>query len=159
MGKSNFNIENLEALIKPVIEIMGYEFWGLEITAQNKDSILRVYVDADQGIKLDDLTRISNQLSGILDVEYGDQDRMRRFHLEVSSPGLNRPIFKIEQYKKFIGEMVKIKTLGEEAYVRHNYLGRLESVTEDGVTIICDGEKVIIPFSKIWKAHKVYQYE
>ncbi|VVM28577.1 FIG000325: clustered with transcription termination protein NusA, partial [uncultured Gammaproteobacteria bacterium] len=82
--------DKIEVLIRPVIEDMGYELVGVEYVASGKHSILRVYIDSDQGIGLNDCETVSRQLSSIFDVE---DPIMTQYNLEVSSPGVERPLF------------------------------------------------------------------
>jgi ribosome maturation factor RimP len=100
--------DKIEVLIQPVIEDMSYELVGVEYIASGKHSILRVYIDSDQGIGLNDCETVSRQLSSIFDVE---DPIMTPYNLEVSSPGVERPLFNIEHYQRFLGHDVKLRLL------------------------------------------------
>jgi len=99
-------LEELQALLAPVVVALGYECWGIEFSAQGRHSMLRVYIDKEGGVLVDDCAIVSRQISGVLDVE---DPIAVEYTLEVSSPGMERPLFTIEQFAKYAGEQVKIK--------------------------------------------------
>ncbi|MCL7571001.1 ribosome maturation factor RimP, partial [Pseudomonas aeruginosa] len=99
-------LEQLQALLAPVVEALGYECWGVEFISQGRHSVLRVYIDRPEGILIDDCEAVSRQVSGILDVE---DPISGEYTLEVSSPGMDRPLFTLEQFAKHAGEQVKIR--------------------------------------------------
>src|SRR3546814_20478459 len=99
-------LEQLQALLAPVVEALGYQCWGIEFISQGRHSLLRVYIDHADGILIDDCEKVSRQLSGVLDVE---DPISVDYTLEVSSPGMDRPLFTIDQYTAHIGVRVKIK--------------------------------------------------
>ncbi|HFE37119.1 MAG TPA: ribosome maturation factor RimP, partial [Gammaproteobacteria bacterium] len=102
MGKQS----HLQSLVEPVVGSMGYEFVGVEYLSQGKHSILRVYIDQPAGITVDDCSKVSNQLSAMLDVE----DPIRgEYHLEVSSPGMDRPLFTGAHFSQFIGHCCVVR--------------------------------------------------
>jgi len=148
----------LKALIEPLVTAMGYELWGLELHKQKVASLLRVYIDSERGVNLDDCSRVSYQISGVLDVE---DIVPYRYTLEVSSPGLDRQLFEKKQYRQFIGSKIRIRITSpnRELKERRNYAGVLETVTEDSVTIISEGEKIVLPFDKIERAQLIPSFE
>ena len=95
----------LNALIGPAVEGLGYEFVGTEYRRGRDQSLLRVYIDSEAGISLDDCTRVSKQLSGLLDVE---EPIRGAYSLEVSSPGLDRPLFFEQHFERFRGARITI---------------------------------------------------
>ena len=99
--------QQLIEMLKPVVEALGYEFWGLEYIAQGKNSVLRIFIDGENGINVDDCAAVSRQVSGVMDVE---DPISSEYNLEVSSPGLDRPIFTLEQFESIVGEFVDIHT-------------------------------------------------
>lgn len=135
-------------LLTPVIEGLGYEFVGLEYLPQGARSILRVYIDRENGITLDDCERVSHQVSGVLEVE----DPIRgQYVLEVSSPGADRPLFTRAHFERFLGERVAVKTnLPIEG--RRKFTGILVSMVDDGLVIEVDGKNVTIGMSQVDKA-------
>ena len=92
---------NLDNLLRPVIADLGYVCWGIEYQRQGRGALLRVYIDSEAGIDLEDCEQVSRRLSGILDVE---DPIAGEYLLEVSSPGLDRLLFTRAHYEQFIGE-------------------------------------------------------
>lgn len=141
-------------LFEPEVAAIGYELLGIELNQNGHGSVLRVYIDKEDGITVDDCVLVSQQLSGLLDVE----DPIRgNYELEVSSPGLDRPIFTIEQFKKFIGETVKLR-LYEKRDGRKRYVGLLVSVNDEVLIINCDDEDIEVPLNLIDRARLVPQF-
>lgn len=141
-------------LLEPEVATIGYELLGLELTQNGNGSILRVYIDKEGGVVVDDCVAVSHQLTGILDVE---DPISGHYDLEVSSPGLDRPLFTIEQYNKFIGETVKVK-LYEKHNGRKRFIGVLNAVDDEEVVIICEDEEYKVPFRLIERARLVPQF-
>ena len=146
-------MRDLAQLFEPVVESMGYELVGVEFNAGGgRHGTLRVYIDREGGVSLDDCAEISHQVSGILDVEEPIQ---QAYDLEISSPGIDRPLFKLEDFERFIGEMVKIK-LAVGVAGRKNFKGRLCAVSDAReVSVEVDGETFDLPFSDIARANLV----
>ncbi len=141
-------------LFGPEVAAIGYELLGIELNQNGHGSILRVYIDKDDGIMIDDCVLVSQQLAGLLDVE----DPIKgNYELEVSSPGLDRPLFTIEQFNKFVGDTVKLK-LYEKHNGRKRFTGILKSVDNAEVVINCDDEDFNVPFRLIERARLVPQY-
>lgn len=141
-------------LFEPEVSALGYELLGIELNQNGQGSILRVYIDKDDGITIDDCVLVSQQLTGLLDVE----DPIKgNYELEVSSPGLDRPIFTIEQFNKFIGETIKLR-LYEKQDGRRRYVGLLVSVNDEMIIINCDDEDIEVPLNLIDRARLVPQF-
>ncbi|MGR9072832.1 MAG: ribosome maturation factor RimP [Gammaproteobacteria bacterium] len=146
--------EQLVKLLEPVIEGLGYECVGIEYHPHPRHGLLRVYIDKEAGIVLDDCTKVSHQLSGVLDVEDPIQGN---YQLEVSSPGMDRPLFKLSQFERYIGSQVKI-SLFQQLEKRKNITGFIKEVT-DGIIKIQEDERILeIPFKAISKARLVPDY-
>src|SRR5690554_7567129 len=97
---------------------MGYEYWGIEYRSKGYQSMLRVFIDdAEKGIGIDDCEKVSRQISGVMDVEDPIQTE---YTLEVSSPGMDRPLFRPEQYQAFVGQDRKSTRLNS-SHVRISY--------------------------------------
>ena len=138
-------VEDLSSIIKPEIERMGYVYWGLQFNGYGRRSLLRIYIDHPDGITLDDCSAVSDQLSGVLDVE----DLMRQaYTLEVSSPGIERPLLSNEHYELYIGAMIKVKSY-EPFNNRKNFTGRLEAATANSITLKVEQESIDIPYGAI----------
>ncbi len=145
-------MQDLAALFEPVVESMGYELVGVEFQQGGSHGTLRVYIDHADGVSLDDCAAISHQISGILDVE---EPIRQAYDLEISSPGVDRPLFKREDYARFGGETAKIK-LAVALAGRRNFKGRLLGVSESGdVRIEVDGEEFELPYADIARANLV----
>lgn len=143
----------LETHITPAVAALGYELVGIEYLRDGSHGVLRVYIDSEDGITLDDCERVSHQVSGILDVE----DLIHEHYvLEVSSPGLNRPLFTAAQFIRFIGHDVKIR-LSIPVNGRRNFKGKLCDADEQKVQVEVDGEVYELPVDKIDKANLVPQ--
>lgn len=148
-------MRDLSQMFEPVVESMGYELVGVEFNAGGGHGTLRVYIDREQGVSLDDCAEISHQLSGILDVE----DPIKQaYDLEISSPGIDRPLFKLADFERFKGELAKIKlAVGLDG--RKNFKGRLQGVTETRqVKIEVDGEEFSLPHADIARANLVGEF-
>ena len=101
--------QQLAELLAPTVSALGYELLGVEYIAQGKHSIVRIFIDSENGINLDDCQLVSGQVSGLLDVE----DPIKgEYNLEVSSPGSDRPLFTLEHFKQFLGQPVSIRFNG-----------------------------------------------
>ena len=137
-------------LIEPSVTALGYELVGVEYMPQGKHSILRVYIDSEEGVQVEDCVAASRQISGVLDVE---DPISGQFALEVSSPGLERPLFKAEHYERFSGELAEIKMRTPQQGQR-KFTGRLAGVENDCVLLdIEGGDLVSLPVSDIDRAH------
>jgi ribosome maturation factor RimP len=148
-------LEQLQALLAPVIEALGYQCWGIEFLAQGKHSLLRVYIDHENGIQIDDCEKVSRQLSGILDVE---DPIAVEYTLEVSSPGMDRPLFSIEQFAFHAGEQVNIK-LRTPFDGRRNFKGLLRGVEEQDVVVLVEDHEYLLPIDSIDKANIIPRFE
>ncbi len=145
------NLTRLWQLLEPVVTGMGYELVEIEYNPSGKHGLLRLYIDHEDGIQLDDCTDVSNQVSALLDVE---DPIPGHYDLEVSSPGLDRPLRRITDFERFTGEIVKLKT-AMAIDGRRNYKGRLRGVDGDEVQIECDGQQFCLPLASIEKARLV----
>lgn len=145
-------MQDLSELFEPVVVAMGYEFVGVEFTGGSGHGTLCVYIDREQGVDIDDCASISHQVSAILDVEDPIQ---QVYDLQVSSPGINRPLFKLSDYDRFVGETVKIK-MDVAQSGRRNYKGALQGVVQSKIVQVeVDGETHELPFSDIGKANLI----
>jgi ribosome maturation factor RimP len=144
--------ERLVRLVRRVAEPMGYELVGVQLQGRGAAGmLLRVYIDHADGITLDDCAALSHQLSGALDVE----DPIReRYTLEVSSPGLDRPLFAPGDFERFAGRKVKLR-LARLAGGRRNFSGTLRGASGDLIRIEVDGQVLDLPFGDIESARLV----
>ena len=137
--------------LAPLVQAMGCEFVGCEYHSQGRYSILRVYIDSEAGITLTDCSRVSEQLSAILDVE----DPIRgQYSLEVSSPGVDRPLFEIAHYQKQLGNKLKVRT-STPVRNQRNFVGVLLRVEGNGIYLLVGAEERMLPFADMEKANIV----
>jgi len=154
--------EHLVSLIEPIVEGLGYECVGIEYNPHPKHGLLRIYIDSENGILVEDCTKVSHQISGVMDVEDPIQDN---YHLEVSSPGEDRPFFKVSQFERYIGSMVLVN-LFKAINGRRKITGLIKKVEDDIITLrqaqdgrLQEGEQVFeVPFSAMSKARLVPEY-
>jgi ribosome maturation factor RimP len=144
----------LEALLRPGVEALGYQLWGLEYHSQGRHSTVRIYIDAEQGIGVDDCAKVSHQLSGILDVE---DPIAGEYSLEVSSPGMDRPLYSLEQFAEYIGSNVNLR-LRVAFEGRRKFLGRLVAIEDEDVVLMVDEHEYLLPHDQIEKANVVPQF-
>lgn len=148
-------LKQLEDLLRPVVEALEYDFWGLEYLAQGRHSTLRIFIDHADGIAVEDCAKVSHQISGVLDVEDPIQNE---YNLEVSSPGTDRPLFRLEHYTKFIGHQVAVR-LQSPFEGRRKYQGIIKGVEGDDVLVVVDDHEFVLPFESIERAHIVPVYQ
>lgn len=141
-------LEQLEAMIAPAVEAFGLELWGLQLI-QSQTTTLRIFIDAEAGIGIKDCEKVSRQVSSILDVE---DPIASEFTLEVSSPGAERFLFKLEHYARFKGEKAKL-VLRYPFEGRRKFSGLLRGVEGDDVILQIDDEEILLPIESIEKAN------
>lgn len=151
----SFNLTGLEKklteMLASPVQALSYELVGVEFIRAGKHSTLRVYIDHENGINVDDCAEVSYQVSAILDVE---DPISIAYSLEVSSPGLERPLFTAEQFGNFIGEKAAIVTKLAVAN-RRKWSGIIKSVEGEIITIDVEGTLQEFALSNIGKAHLV----
>jgi ribosome maturation factor RimP len=154
-GLQHMADENLNALLAPLIADLGLELVGIEFSPGPGGSLLRVYIDApERPVTIDDCERASREISALLDV---NDPVAGRYTLEVSSPGLDRPLFTPEQFARFIGEAVKINVnLPLEG--RRRFHGTIKEIEDDRIVIEQDGTTVTIVHANIAKARLAPDY-
>ena len=139
-------------LIGPVVDGLGYEFVGAEYLPQGKHSILRVYIDVPEtGVTVEDCEKVSRQLSSVLDVE----DLIPgQYALEISSPGLDRPLFSLEHFERFAGQEVKLR-LSTPLEGKRKLTAILSGVEDGMVKIEFEGDTKQVVFEDIEQARLV----
>lgn len=147
--------QRVMGLLEPTVSTLGYELLGVEYLAQGKHSRLRLYIDSPSGIGLEDCETVSHQVSGVLDVD----DPIRgQYSLEVSSPGLDRPLFLTEHYARFVGQKVKLR-LYRPQDDRRNFHGRITAVENGQIYIgVEDGGQLELSIEDIEKANLVPEF-
>ena len=137
----------LDAIIQPAADALGLEYVGCEF----QQHVLRVYIDKVGGVNLDDCERASRQISALLDVA---DPIPRRYQLEVSSPGIERPLFHEAHYQRFIGRKVKIRLKAPIGDRRH-YAGVITAVENGEVIVNVEGQHIRLVIAAIDKANLV----
>ncbi len=149
MGLSTLE-QKLTAMISTPVEALGFELVGLEFI-RARVSTLRIYIDSENGITVDDCADVSHQVSAVLDVE---DPISVLYNLEISSPGLERPLFTAEHYQRFIGEEVSL-VLRIAMQNRRKWLGIIKTVDGEMITVTVDGKDEVFALSNIQKANLV----
>lgn len=144
-------VAKLNQLIAPVVDSLGCEFVGCELSREHGQPLLRVYADHKDGITVDHCASISRQLGAVFDVE---DPFSGAYRLEVSSPGLDRPLFTLAHYQRFIGQRVRLK-LRMALDGRRQLKGVLLTADEESVTVDMDGEHLTTGFANIEKANLI----
>ena len=143
-----------EILDAPVVAL-GYELWGIEFIRAGKHSTLRVYIDHANGISVDDCAEASHQVSALLDVE---DPITTEYYLEVSSPGMDRPLLKPEHFARYIGQVATV-TLRMAVNNRRKYKGTIKQVEREMITLTIDGKDEILAFANIQQANLIPNFD
>lgn len=144
---------DLIKLLEPTVDHLGYELTDLELKLGGRDGLVRLFIDAQDGIGVEDCETVSRQVSAILDVE---DPIPGNYTLEVSSPGLDRTLTKPAHFQRFMGEDVRVK-LRFPLDGRRNFRGALAAVDDENIEVVVDGESHSLPLSTIESARLVPQ--
>lgn len=145
--------QKLTELISAPVEALGFELVGIEFI-RGRQSTLRIYIDSENGITVDDCADVSHQVSAVLDVE---DPITTAYNLEVSSPGMERPLFTAAHYERFLGEEVSL-TLRMGMQNRRRWVGKIKSVEGEMITLNVEGKDEVFALSNIQKANLVPQF-
>jgi len=144
----------------PILDSMGFELVDIEFVKVGRNAVLRLFIDKDGGITLDDCADLSRELSMILDVE----DVLPcNYSLEVSSPGLDRPLKKLSDYERFAGRLIKVRTYepqpDDKGNRRKTFLGKLDGLIDGVVKItLAEGQTASIPLERVAKANLEFEF-
>ncbi|MCG6900831.1 MAG: ribosome maturation factor RimP [Gammaproteobacteria bacterium] len=142
-------------MLEPGIRSLGYELVGVEYQGGGRGGgLLRVYIDSEDGISADDCQKVSYQVSGVLDVE---DPIPGHYTLEVSSPGLDRLLFRTKDFERFAGQLVKIR-LAYPIEGQRRFKGRLLGMRGENVVIAEDDREISLPFDQVEQARLVPEY-
>lgn len=141
--------EVLNDLVAPVVEALGCEFWGLEYMIHGRQAVLRIYIDKESGVGVGDCEKVSRQLSSVLDVE---DPITGHYTLEVSSPGMDRPLFSLMHYQQYVGHKAALK-LNRAFEQRKKYTGTIAGVEDDEIVLRVEDEEYLIPFELVDRAN------
>ena len=142
---------DIASLVEQVVSGLGYEL--VEFETSPKARLLRVFIDIPRGVTVDDCATVSNQLTRVFEVENVDYDR-----LEVSSPGLDRPLTKEADYERFAGEEVQLR-LSVPVGNQRNFTGRLLGVRDGQVIVETDKGELSVAFDEIEKTRLIPKYK
>ncbi len=145
--------EQLKTLLTPVVEGEGMQLWGLEYHSGSTPPVLRIYIDGENGVTVDDCARVSDQAGAVIEVE---EALKGNYTLEVSSPGIERPLFTPEQFRTYIGHPVKVRLAWPE-HDRRNFRGVLLSVEDPMIEVEVDGMAYELPLAAIHNARVLEQ--
>lgn len=147
-------LKQLQEMLAPVVASLECELWGIEYLSQGKHTTLRVFIDREDGVTVDDCAAVSHQVSGVLDVE---DPITGEYTLEVSSPGLDRPLFTLAHFAAYAGHKVQLK-LRVPFEGRRNFKGVLNGVEGDEVILVVDNEEFLLPIELIDRANVIPQF-
>jgi ribosome maturation factor RimP len=141
-------------LVAPILEEMGYELVDVAWVMKSGRWVLQLFIDKEGGVTIDDCAAVSGEIGDLIDV----RDIIPHgYVLEVSSPGLDRPLKKLKDFRGAIGRKVKIRTARPKEG-RRNFTGRLERVEEDVITLLVDGTEQSFVLEELEKANLVYEF-
>jgi len=153
-GSVDFDIRKVTELVSPVLDEMGFELVDIECFSQYGRWVLRIYVDKEGGITLDECARVSREVGNLMDVK---DISPHGYVLEVSSPGLNRPLKKEKDFERAIGKKVKIKMFAP-INGRRRFTGYLKEVKQGNVSLEIDNNLFALSRKDIEKANLVYDF-
>jgi ribosome maturation factor RimP len=143
-----------KSLVRKAVEAEGFELVQIEYRPQGGTSVLRVFIDKVGGVSISDCAEMSRRLSVLLDVE---DPVPEGYVLEVSSPGVERPLFREEDYIRFVGKEIRLATI-EKIEARKNFVGHIRDFVNHVLTLECGNQTYFIHFQKIKKANLVYRF-
>lgn len=149
------SVARLTALLEPVVAGLGYELVGLEHSSNPKNPVLVVYIDRPDGVGVDDCEAVSREVAAMLDV---DDPIAGHYVLEVSSPGLDRPLFTPAHFAQFAGETVQVSVF-EPVAGRRKFKGRILKVEGTAIDLEQDGRMVTLDHANVARARLVPDYE
>ena len=141
----------LRSLIEPVVTGMGFELWGVEYLTQGRYSVLKIFIDSENGIDVDDCASVSRQVGSLLDVE---EPLRGQYTLEVSSPGMDRRLFTFEQFDLMKGFQVKLK-LNKPFDGKKRFTGLLVGTEDKEVVLRVGEEETLFPYEMVDRANVV----
>lgn len=153
-------VTQISEIAQPILDSLGLELVDIEYRKEGHGMTLRLYIDKPGGIMLDDCADVSRELSEILDVE---EIIAANYNLEVSSPGLNRPLTKPADFERYVGKLVKVRTYemiaDNSGNRRKTFLGRLEGFENGSVHLtLNEGQSASIQFDRIAKANLEFEF-
>ncbi len=137
--------QQLDALLSAEIAGLGFEYVGGVFSPQGRGTLLRIYIDGPNGVNIDDCAVVARHVGRILDVE----DIIKTaYQLEISSPGLDRPLFKAEHYQRFVGKKIHVRLHSLHEGRRH-FTGILQSADDQGIALLFNEQLIRVNYSEI----------
>ena len=146
--------QKLQDLVQGSVEDLGCELWGIECQRVGRYLTVRLFIDKEGGVTVEDCADVSRQVSAVLDVEDPIADK---YNLEVSSPGLDRPLFTLNQFERYLGQEILLH-LRIPVADRRKWQGQLAKIKNDMITLIVDGKEQVLAFGNIQKANVVPKF-
>ena len=146
--------QKLTDMLRPAVEETGKELLGVEFISAGNNSVLRLFIDHDNGSNVDDCAEVSRQVGAILDVE---DPISSEYNLEVSSPGVDRPLFELSHFQQVIGETINVK-LSMPLNGRRKFKGILTAIENDTLIIEVDGIDYELVINNVDKANLVARF-
>ena len=146
--------QKLQDLVQGSVEDLGCELWGIECQRVGRYLTVRLFIDKEGGVTVEDCADVSRQVSAVLDVEDPIADK---YNLEVSSPGLDRPLFTLNQFERYLGQEILLH-LRIPVADRRKWQGQLAKIENDMITLIVDGKEQVLAFGNIQKANVIPKF-
>jgi len=158
-NSTNTVCQKVYEFLEPIIQERQLELVDMEYVKAGRDFVLRLFIDKDGGVTLDDCAEVSHELSAILDVE---DFIANNYTLEVSSPGLDRPLKKESDYERYAGRLIKVRTfepfLDNSGNKRKTFLGTLTGLTDGAICMtLNEGQTAAIPLERVAKANLEFE--
>lgn len=147
--------KRLTEMLEAPVEAIGFELVGVEFIRAGKHSTLRLYIDSENGVEVDDCVNVSHQVSAVLDVE---DPITNEYNLEVSSPGVDKPLFKPAHYQQVLDQTVNVK-LQMPQDGRRNFKGTLKSCDDRNFIMVVDKEEFELAYDNVLKANLVPEFD
>jgi ribosome maturation factor RimP len=145
----------IEALLAPIVAMEACEIWGVEYRSQGRHSKLQLYIDRDEGVSVEDCERVSRRVSDVLDVE---ETLSGAYTLEVSSPGMDRILFKPEQFERCAGERIDVR-LNYPVEGSKRVVGVLVGLEGGEAVVRADEDEFLLPLENVQRARVVPQFD
>ncbi|MBY5921870.1 ribosome maturation factor RimP [Ferrimonas balearica] len=146
--------QRLTEMLREPVEALGYELWGIQYVRAGNHSTLRLFIEHQNGITVDDCAAVSRQVGAVLDVE---DPITTEYNLEVSSPGLDRPLFTAEHYQRYMGsEAVVVLNMPMEG--KRKWQGEIVAVEGDMVTLRHNENDQVVALPNVQKAHVIHKF-
>ena len=147
--------ERVEKLIEPIIEKIGYELYDVEYAKEGKNYFLRIFIDSEKGIDLNDCEKVNDAITDILDTENYIKDQ---YFLEISSPGIERVLRKDKHLEKNIGTDINVKLFKKDENGKKEYLGKLKEYNQNEIVIEQEEKEIKIERKNISQIKTVYNW-